>query len=64
MTEIDKKARSTIILSLGDSVIREVVKEKTIAGLWALGKTRTTVYDKVLSQQALHQEKDVLTEDD
>ena len=33
--EIDKKARSTIILSLGDSVIREVVKEKTVAGLWA-----------------------------
>ncbi|KAH9782240.1 hypothetical protein KPL71_008811 [Citrus sinensis] len=35
MAEIDKKARSTIILSLGDSVIREVVKEKTVAGLWA-----------------------------
>ncbi|KAH9681219.1 hypothetical protein KPL71_026889 [Citrus sinensis] len=33
-TEIDKKARSTIILSLGDSVIREVAKERTIAGLW------------------------------
>lgn len=32
--EIDKKARSTIILSLGDSVIREVAKERTIAGLW------------------------------
>ncbi|KAH9647652.1 hypothetical protein KPL70_025267 [Citrus sinensis] len=33
--EIDKKARSTIILSLGDSVIREVAKEKTVADLWA-----------------------------
>ncbi|KAH9706111.1 hypothetical protein KPL70_012113 [Citrus sinensis] len=32
--EIDKKARSTIILSLGDSVIREVAKERTVAGLW------------------------------
>ena len=31
--EIHKKARSTIILSLGDSVIREVAKEKTVAGL-------------------------------
>ncbi|KAH9686815.1 hypothetical protein KPL70_014523 [Citrus sinensis] len=35
MAEIDKKARNTIILSLGDSVIREVAKEKTVAGLWA-----------------------------
>ncbi|KAH9745502.1 hypothetical protein KPL70_004095 [Citrus sinensis] len=33
--EIDKKARSTIILSLGDSVIREFAKEKTVADLWA-----------------------------
>ncbi|KAH9779137.1 Integrase catalytic domain-containing protein [Citrus sinensis] len=32
--EIDKKARSTIILSLGDSVIREIAKEKTVADLW------------------------------
>ncbi|KAH9705459.1 hypothetical protein KPL70_011882 [Citrus sinensis] len=32
--EIDKKVRSTIILSLGDSVIREVAKERTVAGLW------------------------------
>ncbi|KAH9803501.1 hypothetical protein KPL71_001790 [Citrus sinensis] len=32
--EIDKKARSTIIFSLGDSVIREVAKERTVAGLW------------------------------
>ena len=35
MVEIDKKARSTIIISLGDSLIREVVKEKTVVGLWA-----------------------------
>ena len=34
-TDIDKRARSTIILSLGDSVIREVAKEKTVADLWA-----------------------------
>ncbi|KAH9650187.1 hypothetical protein KPL70_026271 [Citrus sinensis] len=33
-TEIDKKARSTIILSLSDSVIREVAKERTVAELW------------------------------
>ncbi|KAH9648352.1 hypothetical protein KPL70_025549 [Citrus sinensis] len=33
--EIDKKVRSTIILSLGDSVIREVAKEKTVTDLWA-----------------------------
>ena len=35
MAEIDKKARSTIILNFGDSVIREVAKEKIFAGLWA-----------------------------
>ncbi|KAH9687674.1 hypothetical protein KPL70_014852 [Citrus sinensis] len=33
--EIHRKARSTIILSLGDSVIREVAKDKTVAGLWS-----------------------------
>ncbi|KAH9779095.1 hypothetical protein KPL71_007588 [Citrus sinensis] len=33
--EINKRARSAIILSLGDSVIREVAKEKTVVGLWA-----------------------------
>ena len=33
--EIDKKTRSTIILSLGDSVVREVAKEKIVADLWA-----------------------------
>ncbi|KAH9801561.1 hypothetical protein KPL71_001082 [Citrus sinensis] len=33
--KIDKKARSTIILSLGDSVIREVARERTVADLWA-----------------------------
>ena len=35
MAEIDKKARSTIILNFGDSVIREVANEKTVARLWA-----------------------------
>ena len=35
VTEIDKKARSTIIMSLSDFIIREVAKEKTVAGLWA-----------------------------
>ncbi|KAH9703748.1 Integrase catalytic domain-containing protein [Citrus sinensis] len=34
-TEIDKKARSTINLSLGDSVIREVARERTVVDLWA-----------------------------
>ena len=34
--ELDKKAKSIIILSLGDAVIIEVAKEKTIAGLWAI----------------------------
>lgn len=32
--KIDKKAKGTIILSLSDSVIREVAKEKTVAELW------------------------------
>ena len=32
--KIDKKARSTIFLSLGDSVIGEVAKEKIVADLW------------------------------
>ena len=31
--EIDKKARSMIILSLSDSVIRDVAKERTVAEL-------------------------------
>ena len=35
VAEIDKKARSTIILSLSDSVIREVAKENIVIGLWA-----------------------------
>ena len=33
--KINKKARSTVILSLSDSVIREVAKERTVAELWA-----------------------------
>lgn len=36
ITEIDKKAKSTIILSFGDSIIREVAKEKN--SCWAMGK--------------------------
>lgn len=32
---MDKKARSTIIFSLGDFIIREVAKEKIVAELWA-----------------------------
>lgn len=35
VAEIDKKARSVIILTPGDFVIREVAKEKTITELWA-----------------------------
>ncbi|KAH9751397.1 hypothetical protein KPL71_014282 [Citrus sinensis] len=35
VSEIDRKARGTIILSLADSAIREVAKEPTIADLWA-----------------------------
>ncbi|KAH9647613.1 hypothetical protein KPL70_025255 [Citrus sinensis] len=35
MAEIDRKAKGTIILSLADSVIREVAKEPTVADLWA-----------------------------
>ncbi|KAH9750945.1 Integrase catalytic domain-containing protein [Citrus sinensis] len=35
VAKMDKKAKSTIILSLSDSVIREVAKEKIVAGLWA-----------------------------
>ncbi|KAH9680636.1 Integrase catalytic domain-containing protein [Citrus sinensis] len=35
VAEIDRKARGTIILSLADSVIREVAKEPTVADLWA-----------------------------
>ena len=32
---MDNKVRRTIILSLSDSAIREVAKEKIVAGLWA-----------------------------
>ena len=32
--KIDKKARSKIILSLNNSIIRDVAKEKTMAKLW------------------------------
>ena len=35
VAEIDRKVRGTIILSLADSVIREVAKEPTVVDLWA-----------------------------
>lgn len=35
VTEIEKKVRSTIILSLSDSIIKKVAKEKIMAKLWA-----------------------------
>ncbi|KAH9685530.1 CCHC-type domain-containing protein [Citrus sinensis] len=35
VAEINRKARGTIILSVADSVIREVAKEPTVADLWA-----------------------------
>ena len=43
--EIDKKARSTIILRRGDSVIREVAKKKNYCR--AMDKIRESVYDKI-----------------
>ena len=33
--EMAKKARNTIILSLGDQILRKVIKETTAAGMWA-----------------------------
>ncbi|KAH9798673.1 hypothetical protein KPL71_000102 [Citrus sinensis] len=63
VAEIDKKARSTIVLSLGDSVIREVAKEKTVAGLWA--KLENLYMTKSLANRLyIKKKKDVLTEDD
>lgn len=35
LAKTNKKARKILILSLKDLVIREVAKEKTVAGLWA-----------------------------
>ena len=32
--EVMKRARNTIILSLGDQVLRKVIKEKTAAAMW------------------------------
>jgi len=57
-TDIDKRARSTIILSLGDSVIREVAKEKTVADLWA--KLETIYMTKSLANR-LHIKKRMFT---
>lgn len=52
MTEIDKKAKRTIIWSLVDSVIKEVTKEPTIGEY---------IYEKVCCQQIVYQEKNVHT---
>ncbi|KAH9669204.1 hypothetical protein KPL70_021692 [Citrus sinensis] len=49
VVEIHKKARSTIIMSLQDLVIREVAKEKTIAGLW--GKFENLYMTKSLANK-------------
>ncbi|KAH9736687.1 Integrase catalytic domain-containing protein [Citrus sinensis] len=57
-SDIDKRARSTIILSLGDSVIREVAKEKTVADLWA--KLETIYMTKSLANR-LHIKKMMFT---
>ena len=62
VAEIDKKARSTIILSLGDSIIREVAKEKIVAGLWA--KLENLYMTKSLANRLYIKKEDVLTEND
>ena len=62
VAKIDKKVRSTIILSLGDSVIREVAKEKTVAGLWA--KLENLYMTKSLANRLYIKKEDVLTEND
>jgi hypothetical protein len=33
-TEMDEKTLSAIILCLGDKVLREVAKEKSVAAIW------------------------------
>ncbi|KAH9743535.1 hypothetical protein KPL70_003339 [Citrus sinensis] len=58
VSNIDKMARSTIILSFGDSVIREVAKEKTVADLWA--KLETIYMTKSLANR-LHIKKMMFT---
>ena len=32
--QIQNRAHSTLILSLGDSILREVSEEKTVLGIW------------------------------
>ena len=59
---IDKKAMSTIILSLGDSVIREVAKERTVAGLWT--KLENLYMTKSLANRPYIKKKNVLVKDD
>ncbi|KAH9678577.1 hypothetical protein KPL71_025773 [Citrus sinensis] len=58
VADIDKRARSTIILSLGDYVIREVANEKTVADLWA--KLETIFMTKSLANR-LHIKKRMFT---
>ncbi|KAH9770122.1 Integrase catalytic domain-containing protein [Citrus sinensis] len=57
-TDIERMARSTIILSLGDSVIREVAKEKTVVDLWI--KLETIYMIKSLTNR-LHIKKRMFT---
>ena len=55
--EIDNKAKSTIILSLRDFVIREVAKEKIVADLWA--KLENVYMTKSLANRLYIKKKDV-----
>ena len=54
-TEMVDKARSAIVLCLGDKVLREVTKEPTAASMWAklesLYMTKSLAHRQVLKQQ-------------
>jgi len=54
-TEMVDKARSAIILCLGDKVLREVAKETTAASMWSkfeyLYMTKSLVHRQFLKQQ-------------
>ena len=41
-----EKAHSAIMLSLGDKVLRKVLKEKTVAGVW----TKLFAYDQIIGK--------------
>ncbi|KAH9652997.1 hypothetical protein KPL70_027263 [Citrus sinensis] len=58
MAEIDKKAKGTIILSLADSVIREVAKETSVAGLM---KKLESLYKKKSLANRLYIKKSMFT---